>query len=84
MSGFRLPDKAVVRLMCFVFGHQYDVWQVFSSTSRRVVCHRCRRSWGMNDQVRAFIPWDRDIESMYELLGKIIRKWPTSIDRRQV
>lgn len=53
------------RLACWVFGHRYWVVQHFTPETRRVACHRCKGSWGMNDRVQAIIPWDADLEAMY-------------------
>lgn len=64
------------RIWCFVFGHKYEVWQVFSPTSRRVLCHCCKGDWGMNDDARAFVPWDGELAAMYKLMGHKIRKLP--------
>lgn len=61
------------KVYCWLFGHRYEVWQHFSCTSRRVVCNRCGGDWGMNDHVRAFIPWSGELAELYEMQGKTIR-----------
>ena len=60
------------RIMCAVFGHKYVVQLVFSETSRKIGCTRCSKEWGMNDDVRAIIPWDKDLENLYKIIGQ----WP--------
>ena len=60
------------RLICAVAGHRYVVQRVFSSTSRKVGCTRCDREWGMNDSVKAFVPWDGEFEQLYRDIGQ----WP--------
>jgi len=61
-----------MRLICFIFGHRYQVVQEFSHYSRRVVCPDCRSDWGMNDDVRAIIPWSDELREMYESMGHIV------------
>ena len=61
------------RLWCWIACHQYEVWQVFSATSRRVICRRCGGDWGMNDDVRAMIDWSPELEAMYTMFGRKIR-----------
>lgn len=65
------------KLDCALFGHDYEIWQHFSPHARRVICENCGGDWGMNDDVRAFIPWDAELEGMYRLLGKTVRQRPT-------
>ena len=60
------------RVICAVAGHRYVVQRVFSATSRKVGCTRCGREWGMNDSVKAFIPWDGELEQLYRDIGQ----WP--------
>lgn len=69
-----IGKHTLARILCFIFGHRYEVWQVFSATSRRVVCDHCGGDWGMNDHVRAFVPWDGQLAEIYETMGIKIRK----------
>ena len=62
------------RLFCFLLDHRYYVWQHFSRISRRVICLRCGGDWGMNDEVRAIIPWDGQLAQLYEMQGHRIRE----------
>lgn len=62
----------IERLLCALFGHRYIVARVFSPESRQVTCTRCQRLWAMNDNVRAFVPWDGSFEQLYRTLGQ----WP--------
>jgi hypothetical protein len=67
------PDpRALKKLICALVGHRYVVQRVFSPTSRKVCCTRCGKEWGMNDSVRAFVPWDGELEQLYQN----IRQWP--------
>lgn len=69
--------RLLSKLICLMFGHRYIVAQEFSDYSRRVVCPDCRGDWGMNDDVRAFVPWDLDLEKMYRSFGHVVHNpWP--------
>lgn len=65
----------MARLLCFLLGHQYRIIQEFSYATRRVGCERCRREWGMNDNVGAFLPWDGEFAEFYHKRGHHILKW---------
>ena len=54
------------RFICIILGHRYIVERVISKDIRKVVCTRCNRHWGMHDGVRAFIPWDGELEKLHE------------------
>lgn len=62
----------IARLSCSLFGHKYVVERLFSPVSRKIGCTRCGQSWGMNDNVRAVVPWNGELEQMYRILGQ----WP--------
>lgn len=55
--------------ICFIFGHKYYIAQKLLSHSRRLCCHRCRKSFAMNDDVKALVPWSADFHKMYESHG---------------
>lgn len=71
------------RLICAVAGHRYVVQRVFSSTSRKVGCTRCDREWGMNDSVKAFVPWDGEFEQLYRDIGQWPGKTPNAVAQRE-
>lgn len=52
------------RLLCAVIGHRYFVAEHISPVCRKVGCRRCGRAWGMHDTVRAFVPWDGDLQAL--------------------
>lgn len=56
----------IKQLICFLFGHKYYVIRKFSPTERKVGCARCFKEWGMNDRVKAFIPWDGELEELHK------------------
>lgn len=63
--------------ICFFSGHRYQLVQELSPQSRRVCCERCHKSFAMNDDVRAVVPWDSEFHRIYELRGVKIeyQKW---------
>ena len=58
-------DRIIKKLICFIFGHKYWVIREYSPTVRKVGCKRCFGEWGMNDSVKAFVPWDSELEELY-------------------
>lgn len=76
------------RATCLIAGHRYYVLQEFGGGVRRVQCPRCGGDWGMNDRVRAIVPWDAELEDLQRWFGKPIRqprfsdgtphRWPSS------
>lgn len=69
------------KLHCWIFGHQYEVWQVFSKVSRRVVCDRCGGDWGMHDEVRCFLRWDQGFDRFYQAMGHRVRPHASALQR---
>lgn len=67
-------SQLLKRLHCWLTNHRLEVWQVFTPWSRRVICTRCGGDWGMNDEVRSFIPWNGELEDVYRVMGKTIRR----------
>lgn len=65
----------IKRAICFLlFGHRLRVVQEFSQHSRRIYCDRCKGDWGMNDDVRAVVKWDHELEALYRSFGHYILK----------
>ena len=57
------------RWICWVLGHRFYRVKELTSWSRKIGCRRCGRCFGMNDDVRAIIPWDDELEAMYKTIG---------------
>ena len=72
-GGVRV-ERVVRRALCWVRGHKYRVVQEFSPECRRVKCDRCGGDWGMNDDAKALIDWDRDLENMERSFGREIKE----------
>lgn len=62
------------RLLCWFGVHKYYVLQHFSKDVRRVACKGCKKTWGMNDRVQAFIKWDSDLAELQTMQGHTIKK----------
>lgn len=54
------------KIICFIFGHKlikvpgYD-----RGYAAKLLCKRCNRYFGINHNVKAFVPWDKDLEELY-------------------
>ncbi len=53
--------------MCRLFFHRLVVVREFG-ISRKVRCLRCGQAFGMHDGVRAFIPWDGELEEAHRVM----------------
>jgi len=53
------------KIWCWIFEHKYYVVQKFSNETRRVGCRRCPKTFGMNDRVKSFIPWDGELAELH-------------------
>lgn len=67
-------EQLLSRIWCWITGHDYYVLQEFKPWSRRICCDRCGGDWGMNDDCRVVIPWSKELERMYEMMGHRILK----------
>ena len=56
------------KIICFLFGHKLEVVKGYDTHSgcRKLYCLRCKRYYGINDNVRLFIPWDFELEDLYK------------------
>lgn len=70
------PIKWLVRFVfCKLLNcHDFFLVQNFTSYSRRIGCYRCKQTFGMNDDVRAVLPWDNDFANMYRTLGHTVKE----------
>ncbi len=65
------------RILCTIGYHRYIVAQELTNRSRRIACPYCHKSWGMNDDVRAVIPWDYELADLYNnMLGIELKYLP--------
>jgi hypothetical protein len=57
------------RFICWLIGHDFFLIKRLTSWSRKIGCRRCGRCFGMNDDARAVIPWDYELEETYQMMG---------------
>ena len=57
------------RIICLLRGHDYFKVKKLNEYSLLVGCHRCGHFYGMNNNVRAILPFDKDMEEMYRICG---------------
>ena len=69
-------NRFVRRVKCATGHHKYVVAQELTGHSRRITCPHCRRSWGMNDSVRAVVLWDHELAEYYKVMGVHLRYLP--------
>lgn len=68
--------RLIYKILCFLGYHDYVLVQKMTDWSRRIGCARCRRTFGMNDNVRCVIPWDDSLESLYrDFYGVQVKEW---------
>ena len=60
--------KFINQLLCALFRHRYVIEKRFSTSTRKIGCTRCDKKWAMNDDVRAFLPWDSDFDELYKFI----------------
>lgn len=58
-------------LKCRIGYHKYYLVQELNLWSRKIGCRNCNRYFGMNDDSRCVIDWDKDLEQMYKKIGVI-------------
>lgn len=51
------------RFLCKIKGHDLIVVKTYCfGTCQKLYCRRCKRFFGINHNVRVFIPWDSGLE----------------------
>lgn len=54
-----------MNIICWIFFHKLKVIKTSQSgTCQKLYCSRCKRYFGINHDVRAFIPWDSELEAL--------------------
>ena len=54
------------KLICKLMNHSLEVVKTFDYTSRCCHCKRCGQYFAMNDNVKAFLPWDGEFSALYK------------------
>ena len=60
--------KIIKNIKCLFGMHEYGVIKEYSKYSRIVACMNCKKIWGMNDDAKAFILWDKDLEKQMKII----------------
>ena len=59
-----------MKILCYFGKHDYFMIKRFKGfASAKLGCKRCDRQWGINFAVKALIPWDLELQDMYEGFG---------------
>jgi len=83
-SSFNKENRRRVmnKVLCIFFGHKYFLAQKLNNESRRVCCKRCSKSFAINDNIQAVVPWGADFHEMYERHGIQIKYLDFEFSRR--
>ena len=57
------------KFLCRIGWHEYYEMRKLTEASIMVGCHCCPKRWGMNHDVRGFLPWD-DVRELYERFAR--------------
>jgi hypothetical protein len=49
-------------ILCTIFGHKYRTVRAFSLEVQKLPRKRCKKQFGMQNNVQALAPWDYEIE----------------------
>lgn len=58
--------KYLDKFLCFIGRHDLFVINRLSTQSDKLECSRCQKQYAINWNIRALLPWDREIEKFYE------------------
>ena len=57
-------------ILCKLFFHRLKVIETYcNGTCQKLVCERCGRYFGINHSVKAFLPWDSELEFLKKVIG---------------
>lgn len=57
------------KLYCKLFFHDLVVVKTSDGGNvQKVLCKRCDRYFGMNHSVKAFLPWDSELENLMKIV----------------
>jgi hypothetical protein len=58
------------RIICLFLHHKYYRIRRLGVKSDLIGCKRCGKFYGINYDVRAILPFDKEMYEMYKLMGK--------------
>ena len=56
------------KLLCLIFGHKYKVIRDITPYIRELRCKRCKKEFGMNDDVKILLPLDQELKDAHNIL----------------
>ncbi len=62
------PSCNLYFVICRVLGHRYEITRVITPQIRELRCKRCSKLFGMNDDVRALLPLDKELIDAHNVL----------------
>lgn len=54
------------KLLCFLFGHKYQLEKYFNSNNQKLNCKRCNEKFGINHPTKSLLKWDSELQSLYK------------------
>jgi hypothetical protein len=68
MTTLHQLKERMKRLVCLLLGHKYYLVRVLTDNGKLIGCKRCGKFYGVNDDVRAILPFDEDLCNLYTSL----------------
>ena len=56
------------KLLCKILFHKLQIVHQCSGGVQKLQCTRCQKFFGINHLVKAFLPWDVDLERVCEIV----------------
>lgn len=60
-TPIQMLKKALSCIMCHIFGHDYKLKRKITPYLREIECKRCKRQFGMHDELRCVLPLDDEL-----------------------
>lgn len=57
------------KIKCLFGYHKFGYVARLSRQTHMLACHRCRKRFAMNTDVRCVLEWDQELEDLYMMLG---------------
>ena len=59
------------KLLCKIFGHKYKLLRKVTPLIREIECTRCKRQFGMHDEVKTILPLDNELRYAHSIMSKV-------------
>lgn len=67
----KILKKIKIYLTCKIFFHDLTVIKDYGYNSQKLQCKRCKKYFGINHEVKAFLPWDAELEKHMDYLEEL-------------